>query len=319
MKISVGVEIGAKFIQAAVVDKYGRLLARAKMPSSIGRGLKELVADAASLVNKLLDEQGFDLKNIKSIGVASPGVPDEDGTKILKAFIMGFYDAPIKDEFEKYFDVPVYVDNDAHCAALAESVAGAAEDLEYSMTINIGTGISGGIIINNRIYGGYSNAGAVIGHMVIDKHGKECYCGRKGCFETVCSATALIEATREVALKNPESKVLEVCRNDLSLIDVTTAYEAMLLGDEDAKEIFDEYIDNFAVALTNLANILMPEVIVICGGIADLGEALLKPIREKLYAWLYSKEIALPLLKFSEMGSASVLVGAAMLGAYKRM
>ena len=319
MKVNVGVEIGAKFIQAGIVDKYGRLLARSKYPSSSDKSLTEIVENAAVLINKLLVEKDYDIKNVKSIGVACPGVPDEENSKIMKTYILGFYNAPIKDEFKRHFNnIPIYVENDAHCAAIAESAAGAAEDLDYSITINIGTGISGGVIIDNRLYTGMNNAGAVLGHTVIDKNGRKCSCGRNGCFETYCSAKALIEDTKEAALNHPDSKIYQVCENDLSRITELTAFQAMELGDEPAKEVFEQYVDNMAVALTNLANILMPEVIILCGGITELGEDLLKPVREKMHQWIYSRETTKPMLKCSEMGSASVLVGAGMLDTYKR-
>ena len=319
MKVNIAVEIGAKFIQAGIVDKYGRLLARSKIQSNYERGLREMVSEAVNLIFDLIEDKDYDVRSIKSIGVACPGVPDEENSKIMKTYVLGLYNAPIKDEFKKHFpNTPIYVENDAHCAAIAESAAGAAEDLDYSVTINIGTGISGGVVIDNRLYTGLNNAGAVLGHMVIDKNGKQCSCGRIGCFETVCSAKALIEDTREVAERNPSSKILEICKNDLSKITETTAFEAMELGDQEAKEVFDRYVDNMAVALTNLVNILMPEVIILCGGITDLGEDLLKPVRDKMYEWIYSRETTLPMLKLSEMGSASVLVGAGMLADYKK-
>jgi len=265
-----------------------------------------------------LKNRELNIRDAKSIGVACPGLLDEEGSKIIKTHIMGFQKAPIRDEFKARFNHPIYVENEAHCIALAESVGGAAEDLDYSVTIHIGTGISGGVIINNKLYTGFNGAGAVLGHMVIDKNGKECSCGRRGCFETVCSEKALIEQTREAARNNPDSLILKVCENDLNRITRTTAYEAIKLGDADAKKVFDEYVENMAIALTNISNILMPEVIILSGGITVLGDYLLKPIREKMHNWVYSREYTLPMLKLSEMGSASVLIGAGMLGTYKK-
>lgn len=317
MKYNIGVEIGAKLVQVAVIDKYGRLIRRMKKPSQPEREVSEIVSDVADLVNELLEAEELDIRNAKSIGVACPGILDEEGTMVLKNYALNFHNAPIQEEFKKYFHAPIYMENDAHCAALAESVAGAAEDLDYSITINIGTQISSGVIINNHIYAGFNEAGGAVSHMVIDKNGKQCYCGRHGCFETVCSARALVEATRQVAERNPKSKVWEVCGNDLSQIDECTAYEAMELGDQDAKTVFDEYVDNLSVALINVANLLMPEVIILCGGITELGEKLLKPVRDKMKAEIYYSEATLPMLKQSEMGSASVLVGAGMLGTYR--
>lgn len=318
MKFNVGVAIGSRFIQAGVVDKFGRLVARTKMESHAERTIADIVADAAQLINTLLDNQDLDIRDAKNIGVACPGLVDEEGSRIIKTHIMAFQKAPIKEEFKVYFSNPVHVENEAHCIALAESIGGAAEDLDYSVTIHIGTGISGGIIINNRLYAGFNGAGGVLGHTVVDKNGKLCSCGRRGCFETVCSEKALIAQTREAAEKHPDSLIHQICGNDPLQITGTTAYEAMKLGDAAAKEVFDEYVENMAIALTNISNILMPEVIILSGGITVLGEGLLKPVREKMYNWVYSREYTLPMLKLSEMGSASVLIGAGMLGTYKK-
>ena len=316
MKFNIGVEIGATLIQAVVVDKFGRLVARTKMPAHLDRPLPEIIESTAELINQLLEKNDLDIKSARSIGVASPGAPDPEGTMIMRSYVTGFHDAHIKEEFGKYFKQRVYVENDAHCAALAESVAGAAEDLDYSITINIGTGISGGIIINNKIYAGFNGGGAILSHTVIDKHGKKCYCGRSGCFETVCSAKALINQTRELAEQDKDSKIWEVCDGDLAKINELTAYVAMVKGDLGAKQIFDEYVDNLSVAIINFTNLFMPEVIVLCGGITDLGEKLLQPVRKRMAEEVFSRDSALPMLKLSEMGSASVLVGAAMLGDY---
>ena len=318
MKYNIGVSFGTRFIQAGLVDKYGRLVARTKIDSNSERAIKDIVADAAQLIRTLLENQDLDIRDAKSIGVACPGLLDEEGSRIIKTHIMGFHKAPIRDEFKVYFNNPIHIENDAHCIALAESIGGAAEDLDYSVTIHIGNGISGGIIINNKLYTGFNGAGAVLGHMVIDKNGKDCSCGRRGCFETLCSEKALIQQTKEAALKNPDSLIMQICENDLTRVTATTAYEAMKQGDNAAKDVFDEYVDNMAIAITNISNILMPEVIILSGGITVLGEGLLKPVREKMYNWVYSREYTLPMLKLSEMGSASVLIGAGMLGTYRK-
>ena len=232
----------------------------------------------------------------------------------MKNYVMGFYDAPIKEEFRKYYKKPIFIENDANCAALAESFVGGAEDLDFSVTLNIGTGISGGIIIEGKIYDGYEYAGGVISHMVIDKNGPLCSCGRKGCFEMLCSETAIIKATKEAALANPQSKIMEICENNINSINELTAFQAAKLGDVPAKEIVDKFIDDLADGLANVANVLMPEVILLCGSITSLGEELLKPVRDKMQERVFHREICYPDLKIAEMGSAAVLIGAAILG-----
>lgn len=314
MKYSIGIEIGAKLTQAGLVDKFGRLVARKKIQTRKERPLEEIVKDAVDLVDALLDDQDLELRNIKHIGIGCPGAPDKDSENIMKNYVMGFYDAPIKEEFKKYYKFPIFIENDANCAALAESFAGAAEDLDYSVTVNIGIGISCGIIIENKIYDGFEYAGGVISHMVIDKNGPPCSCGRKGCLEALCSETAIIKATKEAALENPESQIMKLCSNDINLINEFTVFEAAELLDEAAVKVVDKYIDDLADGLANVANILMPEVIILCGAITSLGDTLLKPVREKMQQRVFHREVFSPDLKLAEMGSAAVLIGAAILG-----
>lgn len=313
MKYYIGVEIGPKITQVGLVDKSGKLITRRNAKTKKGSPLEEIVKDAVDLINILLDDQDLELRSIKHIGIGCPGAPDKESRNIMKNYVMGFYDAPIKEEFEKYFKLPIYIQNDANCAALAESFAGAAEDLDYSVTINIGAGISGGIIIENKIYDGYECAGGVISHMVIDKSGPACYCGRRGCFETLCSETALIRATKEAALENPDSKIIELCNNDENQITELTAFEAAKQGDEPAKSVVEKYLDDLADGLANIANILMPEVIVLCGSITSRGEELLKILRLKIKERIFNNEVFCPDLKIAEMGSVAVLIGAALL------
>jgi glucokinase len=318
MKCYVGVEIGAKLIQVGLVSREGRLISRTNAPTRLKeRSLSEIIDEASIIIRNLLAEEGMDIKSVKYIGVGCPGIPDDESGTIVKTHVMGFYNAPIREEFKRHFNLPIYIENDASCAALAENVAGAAEDLDYSVTINLGTGISGGIIINNRIYSGFNNAGAVLGHMVIDKSGSKCSCGRSGCFEALCSSRALIAETRRLAEENPDSLIMKVCDGDLDRINETTAFKAMRLGDEKAGDICAKYVDDLADALANIANILMPEVIILCGGITSLGETLLKPVRYLMKERIFSKETVMPDLKLAEMGSAAVIVGAGMLGVHR--
>ena len=318
MKYSIGVEIGPKLTQAGLVDKFGGLLAREKIQTRKDKTMQGIVKDTVDLRECLLRTQDIELKSIKHMGIACPGVPNEQNENIMKNYVMEFYDAPIKEEFKKYYNIPIYIENDANCAALAESFTGAAEDLDFSVTMDIGTGLSCGIIIENKIYDGYKYAGAVISHMVIDKNGPLCSCGRNGCLETLCSETAIIKATKDAASENIDSQIMKLCNNDINQITELTVFEAAKLGDEAAKRIVEKYIDDLADGLANVANILMPQVIVLCGSITSVGEALLKPVHQKMKQRVFNREIYCPDLDVAEMGSAAVLIGAAILGMDRR-
>ena len=172
---------------------------------------------------------------------------------------------------QKYLDLPVYVDNDANCAALAESAAGAAKGTKTSVTITLGTGIGSGIIIDGKVYSGFNFAGGEIGHTVIVVDGEQCTCGRKGCWEAYASATALIRQTKRAAVENPESAINKLVDGDLDKIDAKTAFDAAKLGDETGEAVVKQYIKYIAEGVINVINIFMPEVLVIGGELVKKG------------------------------------------------
>ncbi|MCX7708834.1 MAG: ROK family protein [Clostridia bacterium] len=317
MKYFVGVEIGVTQISVGIVDKYGRLINKDIRANSNVRHYTEIIKNAVDMTEVLLDKEGIDIKNVKCIGVGCPGIPNDKDGVLVRNYTLNFQNIPIRAEFQKYFKLPVYVDNDANCAALAESVAGAAEDIDYSVTVRIGTGIGGGIIIHNKIYTGFNFAGAELGHMVISMGGEKCTCGRKGCWEAYAAVPALIKQTRDAAVQNPQSLIHKITDGDLTKINEFTAYEAQKQGDPGGKEVFDRYLEYLAEGITNLINILMPEAIIIGGQISKLGEGLLQPLRKLVAERVYAKEVSQPEFKTAEIGSSAVMIGAAMLGLYK--
>jgi glucokinase len=213
--------------------------------------------------------------------------------------------------------LPVYVENDANCAAIAEYLLGASYGTSSSLTIKVGIGIGGGIIIDGSIYNGFNFGGTEFGHMVIDYHGRECTCGRRGCWEQYASASALIAQTKNLISENPDSILAEMVKVNLNQITELTVFEAARAGDENAKKLCLEFIDYFAEGLANIVNILMPEVVVIAGPISKLGNSLVNPLVEILKERIYCREVHLPEFKMAEMGTAGIIVGAAMLGAFK--
>ena len=220
----------------------------------------------------------------------------------------------VRELIRKSIPLPVYLENDANCAAIAESVAGAAKGEDHAVIITIGTGIGGGIIIDKKLYTGFNGGGGELGHIVIQLNGEPCTCGRKGCWEAYASATALIRQTKDAALKNPNSKINEIVGGDLSRIDAKTAFDAAKMGDCTGLEVVNNYIVYLAEGLANIVNIFQPGVIAIGGGVSKEGEYLLRPLREKVRELTYSgygleegKIVA------AQMGNDAGIVGAAFI------
>lgn len=317
MKYYIGVELGVVNTVVGVVDKHGHLLRKESKPTLVNRPFEDTIKDLASFINYALVNEGIDVRNVKYIGVGFPGIPNIKEGIIVRSYNLNLHNAPIRTELQKYFHVPVYVENSANCAALAESVSGAAADIDFSVTIKVGNGIGCGIIVNNEIYSGFNFAGAEPGHMVVAMGGETCSCGRKGCWEAYASGTALIRQTRSAAESHPDSLIHQVVHGDLSRITVFTAFEAAKLGDATAKEVINQYLEYLGEGIVNIVNVIMPEAVIISGEISKLGEALLNPLRNIVNDRIYSKDITKPDLKTAEMGSAAIVIGAAMLGLYK--
>ncbi|HEY5586896.1 MAG TPA: ROK family protein [Ruminiclostridium sp.] len=317
MKYHIGIELGVKNLVVGIMDKNGILIRRDSVPTNKDRAFEDIIQDLCSLIIKITEAENVELKNIKYIGVGCPGIIDNLNGVVLKNYTLNFNNAHVRAEIQKHINLPVYVENDANCVAIAEYLLGASYGTSSSLTIKIGVGIGGGIIIDGSIYNGFNFGGTEFGHMVIDYNGRECTCGRKGCWEQYASASAIINQTKQLVDDNPESILAKLVRNNLCPITELTAFEAAKAGDEKAKKLCKEFLDYFAEGLANIVNILMPEVVIIAGPISKLGNTLVNPLVEILSERIYCREVHLPEFKMAEMGSAGIIVGAAMLGAFK--
>ncbi len=309
-----GIDLGGINIAVGLVDKNGKIINKASVPTGRLRPAADIIDDMAKLCQKVVDEAGYKIDDVNSIGIGSPGTPDVKEKCILYANnIVNFVDVYIEKELQKYFPaMPVYLENDANAAAFGEIYAGAASELKSAVIITIGTGIGGGVIIDNKIYAGFNHAASELGHMVINFEGDRCTCGRYGCFETYASATALIKQTKEMMKKHPESKMHEIAKTE-DEVNGRTSFDAAKMGDEAACKVVEKYIEYLGVGVVNVINLFQPEAIVIGGGVSKEGEYLLRPIREYAKKYAYTDKIPAPKIIKAELGNDAGIIGAAML------
>jgi len=311
----IGIDLGGTFIKAGLVDENGKIILKSSIPTGKERPYQEIIRDMAMLVKQIIKDAQIDEKDVKSIGIGSPGTPDNKaGILVYANNLTNFENVPLRTEIQKYIDIPVILDNDANCAALAESVAGAARDAQNSVTITLGTGVGSGVVIDGKVYSGFNYSAAEMGHMVIKMDGEQCTCGRKGCWEAYASATGLIEQTKRAAMENKDSLINSLVDGDLSKIDAKTAFDAAKQGDETGRKVVGQYIKYIAEGLINVINIFAPDVVVIGGGVSKEGEYLLKPLRELVYKDVYFKGEPQTQIRVAQMGNDAGIIGAAMLG-----
>lgn len=312
MKYYIGIDLGGTNIAAGVVDSDFKILAKASTPTKRPRSCREICADMAAVSLKAVAEAGLTIDDIESVGVGAPGQINSADGIIEYSNNLDFYNEPVADYIREHINKPVFVENDANAAAYGEFVAGSAKGTHNAVCITLGTGVGGGIIINDKIYSGFNYAGAEIGHMVIDVNGPKCSCGRNGCFEVFSSATGLIRMTKEALDANPDSKMHEMMGDHVS---GRLAFNAMRAGDEAAKGVVDKYIRHLAAGIANTINIFQPEILCIGGGVCNEGDALMIPLREAIKEEVYSKrsEKNTEVVRAS-LGNDAGLIGAAFLG-----
>jgi len=316
----IGIDLGGTNIAIGIVDADCNIICKDSVPTGRKRPYQEIVRDMAELIEKLMQDSGYNKKDIEYIGLGSPGYADsKKGEIIYASSFPTFRRVPLAAELNKYFPgVKVFLENDANTAAYGEFIAGAAKGLSDVVAVTLGTGVGGGVIIDGKIYSGSNHAASELGHKVIAFDGLQCECGRRGCWEVYASVSALIRQTKEAAEANPESLIWKEVDNDLEKVNGKTVFDAAHKGDETAKKVIDQYIKYIVVGVADVVNVFQPEAIIIGGGISKQGEELLSPIREAVDKETYGVDIKKADIIAASLGNDAGIIGAAMLWKQKQ-
>ena len=310
----IGVDLGGTNISVGVVDENWNIIGRGKRKTGAGRPAEEVMADIAAASMDAVKDAGLRLEQIESLGLATPGSVEKDTGVIPFSNNLNFHHVPARELLSKWFNCPIYLDNDANCAALGEALAGSGKGVGSFIAITLGTGVGSGIVIDGKIVNGVNDAAGECGHMVIAIDGKDCNCGRKGCWEAYASATALIAQTKEAMLADKTSKCWELAGGNIEAVNGRTSFDAWRAGDTLGTQLVERYMRYLAVGLGNLINALQPDKICIGGGIGHEGEALLVPLRELIKAERYTRYAPKQTeLVMATLGNDAGIVGAAAL------
>lgn len=305
-----GVDLGGTHMAAGIVNAAGRLLSRAERPTRAGRPAGEILRDIAECAAAAAEQAGIAMKDIAALGIGVPGFADEESGTVSGCNNLGWDELPLRREMAALTPLPVHVANDADCAALAESRIGAAAGAESCVLITLGTGVGGGIILNGKIWRGAHQTSGEIGHMVLYPGGLPCNCGRRGCVERYCSATALRESVIRNASAFPDSAVFR----DAERPDAKVIVDAAKAGDPLACFVFDTFVQALATTIDSMLFLLDPEAVLLGGGVSRAGDFLLRAVREKLPRIAMGVERKLPRLGVAALGNEAGILGAAMLG-----
>ncbi|MEG0771311.1 MAG: ROK family protein [Clostridia bacterium] len=310
MEYYIGIDLGGTNIACGLVNEKYEILLKKSIKTALPRTATAITEDMAKLALSVIYEYGLKKEDIKWIGIGSPGAVNFK-TGIVERFNkihMDFF--PMAEMIYNLTNIKTFLENDANAAVFGEYLAGSAKEYNEVVMITIGTGIGGGVILNGKIMRGFNYAATEFGHMVINQDGRQCSCGRKGCFETLASATGLITTTKEFIEKYPDTTL-----KNLDRISGRSAFAEMLKGDNVSKMVVEKYISDLACGVTNLINIFQPDVFLIGGGISSEGNSLLCPLREKVAELSYTKYAKKQtLIKAATLHGDAGIIGASMLG-----
>ncbi|MBQ7045143.1 MAG: ROK family protein [Clostridia bacterium] len=309
-----GIDLGGTNIVAGVVDENYKIIATAKTKTKTPRPAEEIADDMAAVALQAIKKANIDISQVKAMGVGSPGAIDPKNGIVSYSNNLGFENLPLCQMLKDRLGVDFYIENDANAAAYGEYIAGAGKGKDSFIAITLGTGVGGGIIIDGKLFSGSNYAGAELGHTVIVHDGEQCTCGRKGCWETYASATALIRQTKAAMLLNKDSLMWELTQNSIENVSGITAFDAMRKGDAAGKMVVDNYVKYISVGIINTINIFQPDVLCIGGGVSKEGETIAAPIRAHVESERYSKNVSKQTeIKTAELGNDAGIIGAAYL------
>ena len=295
--MNIGIDLGGSHVGIGVVDNNGRILEKFEKDFSVEekKELKNVAIQyIVDIVNKLKEKYEFSKVGLGVAGTVSNGV-------ILKSVNLGIKNFDMKKELEKRIGVNVIIKNDAKCAAIAEYEFGDLKLYDNILFLTLGTGIGGAYIYEGKLLEGTNYDGFEYGHMIINKNGIECKCGKRGCFERYGSI---------LSFKN---KVIQ----KLNLSHDIPGPELRLVIDnskEEIKDIINEYIDDLSIGISNLVNIFEPDCIVIGGGFARYDYLLLDKLHEKLLQsnLLFNNRNEI-IIKTAKLGNDAGIIGASKL------
>lgn len=283
----IGIDLGGTNTAAGLVDG-GRIIDRETVKTNLPTDIDRIVRDITRLCETLMVRNGLTGQDIRSVGVGVPCTGNKQTGWMEDANHLGFPAGPLVEPLQDALSVPVYIENDANAAAWGEYRSGDYAGGSFVL-VTLGTGIGGGIILNDRLWNGINNAAGELGHMTIRMDGESCGCGRSGCFETYASATALIRRAREAMAKDRNTLLWQLCGGEIQKVEAKTVFDAAALGDSLAAALLDTYTTCLAEGLANIINILCPATLCIGGGVSHAGDALLVPVREKTRQRVFAK------------------------------
>ncbi|CAJ1185770.1 glucokinase [Companilactobacillus paralimentarius DSM 13238 = JCM 10415] len=310
----IGVDLGGTTIKFAILTEKGEIQQKWSIETNILSDGQLIIPDIIDSINHHLDMYGMSADQFDGIGLGSPGTIDHEKGTIKGAYNLNWTNEvyPVRD-IEKGTGLPVTIENDANVAALGERWQGAGNNAKDVVFVTLGTGVGGGIIANGQLLQGANGAAGEIGHVTVDPNGFMCTCGKRGCLETIASATGIVRVARDRASEYAGDSELKAMLDDGQDISAKDVFDLAKKDDDLALIVADYVCDSLGFVLGNIANTLNPKYVVIGGGVSAAGEFLLnkvdKAMRKNEFATIKDSTE----LRLASLGNGAGVIGAASL------
>lgn len=310
--LALGVDLGGTKILTAVINPQGKMLSRDHSITPASKGHEAIIQAILESAGRALAQAGIAASELSAIGVGAPGLSNpETGILFTSPNLPGWRDVPLRGIIQRKLGKKTFLINDANAAALGELYFGAARGARNFIYVTISTGIGGGIVINGEIYSGASGAAGEVGHMTIDDNGPLCNCGNRGCWETLASGTALAREARHQMEQGAKTSILDYSGGVMEKVTAEVIHKAAQAGDKLAEELIARTGYYVGVGLASLINIFNPELIVIGGGLSNIGGMLLEPAFRVAGERAFKEACQAVRFATAELGRNSGVLGAA--------
>jgi glucokinase len=308
---AVGLDIGGTKIAAAVVGPDAELRERVVVPAPRTGGSEATLRALLDATDRVRAPH----PDVAAVGVGAAGMVEWPSGHIRWAPNSPYENLPLRDRLAEHTGLPTVVENDANAAAVAEARFGSGAGRACSITLTIGTGIGGGIVIDGQIYRGPTGIGAEVGHIIVDaEHGARCGCGATGCLEAMASGTALARVARDAARAEPGGMLADLA-GDPERVTGETVFEAAKNNDRTALALFERIGFWLGAGIASLVNVLEPGIVILAGGLGgSVGDLLLAPTRSAFERYVFARpHRSLPEIVPARLGPDAGVIGAALL------
>jgi glucokinase len=307
------IDLGGTKIITTIVSRQGQVVAKEQCLTLADEGPQPVIKRIFSSIDRLLSVQGMELSHLESIGMAAAGVIDsERGLITISPNLPGWCDIPLRDMVKEKYRVATFLTNDASAAALGEQHFGAGKGIKDLIYLTVSTGIGGGILISGKLYSGACGSAGEIGHMTIDVNGPRCGCGNIGCLEMLASGTAVAREAIGRISHGEKSSLTGMVSGKLEDITAEDVDIAAAGGDSLAQEVILQAATYLGVGMVNLVDIFNPEMIIVGGGMAKMGDRLLNPARRVVMERVFRLPAQAVRIVPAQLGDDAGVIGVAV-------